>query len=574
MLRALSRRLVPIDRISGSFRSLSRAFANRNVRRLQMAWALAWVTDWSYLVALSIFAFRSGGSLAVGLVGLIRMLPSAAVAPFAASLGDRYRRDRVLLSVEVAWAAALVGSATAFYLDAPVWIVYVLAAVTGICMTIFRPTQAALLPWLARTPEELIAANAASGLIEGLGTLIGPLVGGILATAADPGLVFAAAAVATVLGGIALATLGTEGEELRRRKLEPMGLLRHAAAGIAALRAHRDARFLVSLFAAQAFVRGALNVLIVVAALGVLDMGTSGVGVLSAAVGAGGLLGSIVAVSLTGRRLAMPVGVGLALWGLPIGAIALVPRAGASVAMLAVVGLGNAILDVAGFSLMQRIVPDQVLARIFGLMFGLVMAAVGLGSIVLPLLIDLAGIRWALVVTGLILPLLTVLSWQRLARMDRAAAPSAERLAVFRDVPIFDGLSVAATEYLAGCLVRLEVPAGHRLITEGERGDRFYIVDQGEFEVTVGGRPVARQGPGGYFGEIALLRDVPRMATVTSLADGVVHAIDGGDFLAAVTGHAHSADAADRVITARLSETGTTSSVPDDDAGREPEPAG
>jgi cyclic nucleotide-binding protein len=262
-----------------------------------------------------------------------------------------------------------------------------------------------------------------------------------------------------------------------------------------------------------------------------------------------------VSFRLVGRRLAVPFGVGLILWGLPIVAIAVHPRPGVALSFLALLGAGNAVLDVAGFTLLQRIVPDEVLARVFGLLFGLVMATVGLGSIALPPLIEGIGVRWAMAVTGAFLPLVTVLLWPRILRIDRTAAAPSRGLSLLRNVPMLAPLSVAAMEHLAEHLSSQTVSSGSRIIDQGDAGDRFYVVSEGQFVVTRDGRTVATMGQGDFFGEIALLRDTPRSATVIALTDSEVYILERGEFIAAITGHSMSAEAATQIIEQRLAAT-------------------
>ncbi len=542
-------------RSSESVRAVRAVVRNPDLRRLQAAWALLWVADWAYLVALGIFAFKAGGSFGVGLAVLIRMFPSALVAPFASMMGDRYSRQRVFLGVVVMWSLALAASAVAFFGHGPTGLVYGLGAVTGLASTIARPTLSSLLPWLARSSEELVAANVVSSLIESVGTLVGPLLGGVITASAEPGAVFAASAGACLLAVIAIARMRTEGEGLRGRRRRPEGLAREAFGGFETLARHHDARLIVMLFSLQTLVRGALNVIIVVSALTLLRMGESGVGFLTAAVGAGGLVGSVVSFRLVGRRLAAPFGIGLILWGLPIVAIAVHPRPAVALGFLALLGAGNAVLDVAGFTLLQRSVPDQVLARVFGLFFGLVMATVGLGSIALPPLIHAIGIRWAMVLTGALLPTVTVLLWRRILRIDATAAAPDRELSLLRNVPMLAPLSVAAMEHLAEHLSSQAVSSGNRIIDQGDQGDRFYVVSEGQFEVIKDGRPVATLGQGDFFGEIALLREAPRSATVVALADSEVYILERGEFIAAITGHSMSAEAATQIIEERLAHT-------------------
>jgi MFS family permease len=540
-----------LARVGETMRGLATAFRNRDLRRLQASWSLAWVADWAYLVALGIFAYQRGGAVAVGVAGVLRMAPAAIVAPFASLLGDRYRRLRMLLVNEIVWTAALAASALAFYEHAPTILVYVLAGITGACSTIFRPTLAALLPWLSQTSEQLVAANAALTTIESLGTLVGPLLGGIVVAAVDPGAVFVISAAASALAVIALALTRTEGEHMRRGEVRP-GLVREAFAGFGVLLRDRDAGLVVLLGGAQTLVRGALNVLIVVAALGILHMGESGVGVLTAAIGAGGFVGSLIAMSLVGRRLAAPIGVALILWGLPIAAIGAVPKPLAAVGFLAVLGGGNALFDVAIYTVLQRLIPDEFLSRIFGVLFGLAMGAVAIGSILIPPLVDAVGIRIAMVVTGAFLPLLTVFAWRGLMAIDRRTPVRMAEITLLQGVPIFASLSVAAFEYLARNVTTVPVAASTVLIREGEAGDRFYVVATGRFDVARHGRHLTTEGPGGFFGEMALLRDIPRQATVTAREDSTVYAFERRDFITAVTGHLLSDQAARELVEARL----------------------
>src|ERR1051326_6404095 len=134
---------------------------NPDLRRVELAWGAAIAAEWSHFVALGVFAYNDGGTAAVGVAGLVRLLPAAVVAPFAASLGDRFRRERFLLALTIVGAAALAGSAAAAFAGQRV-VVFALAAVVGLVATLFRPALQPLLPSLARTPEELIASNGAT----------------------------------------------------------------------------------------------------------------------------------------------------------------------------------------------------------------------------------------------------------------------------------------------------------------------------------------------------------------------------------------------------------------------------
>jgi MFS family permease len=523
---------------------------NENLRRVELAWGASIAAEWTHFVALGVFAYNAGGASAVGIAGLVRMLPAAFVAPFAATLGDRFRRERFLVVVSLAGSAALGGSAAAYFVSRSELIVFALAAVVGVTSTIFRPALQATLPSLARTPQELIASNGATSTFESLGTLLGPLVAGILVSVANAGVVFLVAAAALLVAAGLLQRVQVEGriqatapEEMPR----PRELL---AGGFRAVVSEPRTRLLVFLTTAQSFVRGALNVLIVVGAFRVLGAGAGAVGYLTAAVGVGGLLGAFGALSLKGRQLAVPFGVSLIFWGFPIALIPAWPRVAVAFILLAVVGAANSVEDVAVFTLLQRVIPDDVLTRVLGIVWGLAMGAIAVGSVAATGIVALVGSRAAFVVVGAILPLTTLIVWRQLVRIDREMLPPADELAIVEGVPMFAPLSIAAKEHMAARLVEVPVSAGEVVIRTGEPGDRFYMVADGALEVTNGVHARARRGD--FFGELALLRDIPRTATVIATSRSRLYALERDDFLAAVTGHSGVRAAGEAVVEQRL----------------------
>jgi len=532
--------------------ALGTAVRNENIRRVELAWGAAVAAEWAHFVALGVFAYEEGGTAAVGIAGLLRLLPAGILAPFAASLGDRFRRERFLLAMALIGAGALAGSGAAAYAGERN-LVFAFAAVVGVSSTLIRPALQALLPSLARTPEELIASNGATSTIESLGTLVGPVCAGLLVALADVGAVFVAAAIALLGAAALLARVRVEGRINLTAAAEDESAREMIAAGFRTVAETPGVRMLVGLIGAQAFVRGCLNVLIVVAVFRVFDGSAADVGYLTAAIGVGGLLGAFGAMALKGRRLAVPFGLSLVFWGLPIALIAPRPYFAAAILLLAIVGAANSVEDVAVFTLLQRIVPDDILTRALGVTWGLAMGAVALGSIAAPALVEAIGPRAAFFVVGSILPLLALATYRRLAQIDKGIAAATAELDVIDQVPMFAPLSVAAKERLAANLVPVSVSAGEVVIRAGDAGDRFYIVDKGELDIDVDGLHVIAQHAD-YFGEIALLRDVPRTATVRAAADSELYALERDDFLAAVTGHSAAHAAGQEVARARLAE--------------------
>ena len=540
-------------RMRRAFRALSGAggiWRNRELRRAELGWGAAIVAEWMHFVALGVFAYEAGGPLAVGVAGLVRLLPAALLAPFAAALGDRFRRERFLAVNALVGAAALGGSAAAFALGENEFLVIGLAAPVGVASTLVRPALQALLPSLARSPAELIASNGATSTVEGLGTLLGPLAAGLILSLADPGVVFGAGALALAVGAALFARVQVEGR-LVLSEPESIDTRQALFAGFAAVLGEPKSRLVVALIAAQGFVRGCLNVLIVVTVFQVLEAGDGAVGYLTAALGVGGLIGALASPALLGRRLAAPFGVALVFWGLPIALVAPTRYLAVAILLLAVVGAANSIEDVAAFTLLQRIVPDEVLTRVLGVVWAVAMGAVGLGSIAAPAVVDAVGPRPSLILVGAILPVLTLLTWRGLVEIDRTVAKPGPGLEVVEQSTLFAALSIAAKERLAAALLPLDVATDEVVFHAGEVGDRFYLVADGALEIVGDGvRAVAATGD--FFGEIALLRDVPRTATVRALVESEVYVLSRADFLAAMLAHTGVRAAGEAVADERL----------------------
>jgi MFS family permease len=527
-------------------------FRNPALRRIELAWAASILGTWAYGIAVVVYAFEQGGAKAVGVVGLIRWVAAAAVSPFAALLGDRYDRRLVMVASDLARVVLIVGAAVAVYSDSSPIVVYVIAALVGVAATAFRPAEAALVPTLARTPEELTAANVAASTIESVGIFLGPAIGGLLLAWTSVGTVFLVTAGAVLWSAVLLVGVRPL-EEARVKEREAVSIVDELLAGFRAIVGERRLRLLVGLFGAQTFVDGMLNVLIVVIALELLDTGQAGVGFLNSAIGIGGLIGALAAAALVGRRrLATNFGVGIFIWGIPIALVAVWPNQAAVLVLLALVGVGNTLVDVSGMTLMQRAAPEDVLARVFGVLESFLLLTVGLGALVAPLLLDWLGTRGALIVAGALLPLLVIPAWPRLTGIDRAARVPEEQLELLGANQIFAPLPAPTLEQLAESLEEVRVEPGRVVVRQGESGDRFYLVRHGTLRVAINGRDVQTLGPGDSFGEIALLRDVPRTASVVAETDVALYALDRDTFISAVTGFAQSLSAAEGVIGMRL----------------------
>ena len=537
--------------LSSALSALRRVFANPDIRRAELAWMLGYAGDWAWLVALFVFAFGVGGVGAVGLVGVVRTLPAAVLAPALSSLTDRMPRHRVLLGVHGGRALLIGVAAVSVAAGWPAWLVFAITPLDGLLAVLNRPTHMALMPSLARSPDELVASNVASSTLEGVGTLVGPAIGAALVAVGMTPITFAAPAAIFLLG--AASVFGIQPAQRLRPARSPGGGLAVVLGGIQAVRDHPHAGLLLGLFGAQILVRGILNVLLVAASVQLLALGDEGVGLLNAAIGAGGFAGALFAMSLVGRtRMAPSFTLGLVLWGTPILLIGLLPSALLAAVALAVLGAGNAVLDVAGFTLLQRTVPNAVRGRVFGLLEAIVMLGLGVGSALAPLLVSAFGLRGALVATGALLPTLAVLTVRRVHQTDALAVIPEREMELLRGVPMFRLLPLTVLEQVAGDVRPMEFAAGTSIINQGEVGDRFYILVDGVAEATVDGHRVRRMASGDSFGEIALLRDLPRTASVTAKTPAIAFAIERESFCGAVSGDRQSLAAAQSVIGERL----------------------
>ncbi|MGH3078427.1 MAG: MFS transporter [Gaiellaceae bacterium] len=535
-------------------------FANADLRKLQLAWTAVVVGHWAYLVAVAVYAYDVGGAGAVGLLVVIRTIPAAIAAPFLAVLADRYSRIKVMAGSALVRSVIVAGAGACLILSAPAAIVYALVGIAMLVGTPFRPALAAIMPSVARTPTELTAANAVSSTLESTGYIVGPALAGLLIAVTSPEIVFFLTAFLFAIAALVVSNVNAPAEAERQESGERGSILSEALAGFRTVGGDPRLRILLGLFSALTLVGGGLAVLIVVMAFEVLDLGEPGVGYLNSAIGVGALIGSLAALSLAGMRRLSPAFIGgIVLWGVPLALVGLTSKPALALALLTIVGAATSLVNVALFTLIQRAVPDEVLARVFGVIQFLWIATFGIGGLLVVPLIDWLGPEGALIVAGASLPVLVLLAGPRLLRLDAAAeAPGGTELSLLRAIPIFAPLPGTPLEHLATRLVPLRVEPGTVVVRQGDSGDRFYVVVEGEVEVTVDGALVSELGPGGYFGEIALLRDMPRTATATARTPVVLYALEREDFLAAVTGHASSEAAAEQVASARLASVPTT----------------
>jgi MFS family permease len=525
------------------------------LRALLLSWCGNYTADWASFVAFSVYFYEKQGLTGVGVLGLVRMGAAVAAIPLASAIVDRYPRQRLLLAIQLARGTALGVAAVVLVLGGAPWLVLVLVALIAFFGGPYRPAHYALMPTLARSPQELVAGNVGTSMFEGVAVLIGPALAGVLLAVTGSYLVVAVSAVVCFCCAVVVAWMGREPNWRRGTRPQGWTPFREVTEGFRVLAHEPNPRLIVGLIVAQAFVRGLLNVLLVTASIRLLRAGESGVGFLNSGFGAGALVAGLAGVSLLGRRrLANPFALGLVLWGVPIALIVVWPTLGWAFLCMAVVGAGNSVLDIAGYTLIQRSVVNVVLGRVFATLEIVGSAAIGIGSIAAPQLVAGLGLRGALIAAAAILPVLAMIFRARLRAVDEATTVPERELELVASVPFFEPLSPTTLEQLATRVRPLSVAAGTMVIREGEGGDVFYLIESGQVDVIRDGKLVATLGAGHYFGEIALLHDVPRTATCVARSDAELYELERGVFVSAVSGNEHSHATIEDIVTERLDE--------------------
>ncbi len=525
---------------------------NPQLRRVQAAFVAHNCGEYASWIAMLVYAYAQGGVTESGIVATVMLVPAAVFAPVAASFGNRITLGTRLTAGYVAQALTNGAVALALVAAAPKLVVYALLVAMALAFTMIRPTQSAFTPSLARTPDELTATNVASGWIESASIFAGPLVTGFVLAVGSEAAAFALVGAGATIGALLVAPLRHLGVTAHEDDGASDDSFR---ASVSFVRRDAQARLLLLLLGAECIAIGALGVLAAELAQGALGRGEAWTGYLTAAFGAGGVLAVGVTARMVGlRRLATPLIVSLAIWSVAFLGLAAVPGAVAALGLLVVAGGSRATFDVAARTLLQRVARADLLARVFGLLEGVQMAAYALGSLLAPILVWVGGLPLAFGFMAALLPLFALAAGRTLLDIDRHATVPVVEVALLRSMPLFAPLPPPTLESLARALEPISLPSGVEVIHEGEDGDCYYVIADGEVEIVRGGTVVATRRRAEGFGEIALMYDVPRTATARTRTAAELYALESDVFLPTVTGHASSQRVAHELADARLAE--------------------
>jgi MFS family permease len=539
-----------VGRFASEMKAFARVFANPRVRNVQIAGAGSTLGVWAYGVALPVYAYHAGGKSAVGLLFFARFVLAALASPWLGLLADRWSRRSVMLGSDLVRTVLMAGMTVVAIAGGSAYVVYVLAITSTIVASAWGPAQAALMPSLVNSPDELTAANVVENTISSVGMFAGPALGGVLLVLSGPAAVFALTGALTLWSAVFVLRVP------RDKPPEPTErphFLRELTAGFSTT-LHRPAlRVVIGLSAAVAFVDGLLEVLLVLIALQLLHGSNGTLGWLNVAAGIGSIAGAFVVAALaTRRRLAGGFALGLLLSSIPLALTAAVSSLGPALVLIGVLGVGAVFCQVNSVTLLQRSAENEVMGRVFAVLECLILAGLAAGSLAAPGIVSWLGLKGALIAAGLCVPVLLVPLWPSLRRIDDEAVIAEEPLELLRRIEIFAELPEPLLERLAAGATSVSVETGQVVVSRGEVGNHFYAIASGQAAVELEDGSARELGPGEGFGEIALLRDVPRTATVRAIEPLRIYAIERDEFLAAVTGHAPTLASAENIVLSRL----------------------
>lgn len=534
---AAERRLAPVGT----------ALRNSELRRVLVAYLAAVISEWALWTGLLVYSYEHGGKTVTGLVSLGLFVPGALIAPFAGAAADGPRPSRVLATAYAVQAITLAAAVAAAYSGGPLLTVVMPAAVALAAVSYIRPCFAVVVPGLVVSAGQLTAANLLTGYCVSASVLVGPLLASGLIALGGPSLVIAVCASLALLGASVTLPLA---------RLDPGAAMptsaEHTGSRMAALleggRAlgrRSGALQLLAVLGGQYVLIGALDLIFVVLATEEFGLGPSGPGVLGAAFGVGAVLGGAASTVLVARKRLAPLMV-ISLLAICASLVAIAGLSSLVVALIAlpVAGLARAVLDLTGRMLLQRAAPQDSLASIFAIMESLALVASAFGSVVAQVAIAASGVRSATVAVAALLGALLLITLRRLLLVDASADAPVVAIRLLRRIPVFAPLPGPALEGVARAAQPVHRGADFTIIEQGESGDSYFAIVTGEVEVTVDGRYIRTMTRGQGFGEIALLSELPRTATVVSKTEVDLLEIHRLAFLTAVTGHDASRRAA------------------------------
>jgi CRP-like cAMP-binding protein/MFS family permease len=528
------------------FRGYRSALGRRDLRLLLGSLVVSATGSWAYNVALLAFVFERTNSLTwVGIAGIARFVPALVLSPYAGVIAERTERVRLMVGADLLCAAWQVALAIVAAADGPVAAGLAFSALTSATNVVYEPAVAATIPSLV-DEDDLVAANALNGTVQSLVVVAGPAVGAGMLLLGPPATAFAVNAGTFALSALLVSRLRARSRPVDVTEAGTAGVLRQMTVGARTIIALPAARTLVAFCVLVSFVYGTDTVLFVGVSEERLGTGTHGFGYLLAGLGIGGLLMAAAVDRLAAsRRLAPIILLGVAGYCLPTALLTVVHDPALAFVIQVVRGGSTLVVDVLAIAALQRAVPHEQMARVFGVFFAFVLGAISLGALVTPPIVNAFGLDAGLLTMAFAPFALGALGYRSLTAIDRLAAERtaalAPRVALLEQLGFFASASRPVLERLAGLATEHSIPAATAIVTEGEPADALYVLAEGEVEVTSRGeagegeRRIRLMSAPSYFGEIGVLEGIPRTATVTATTDVRVLRIEGRALLDALT---------------------------------------
>jgi MFS family permease len=493
------------------------------------------VAEFSAWIAVLIVAFDRGGSSAAGLAVVVQLAPAAILAPVVAAAGDRFARNRVLAVSFGLEAVSAAGITLALLADAPLAAVYALAAVFTVATIAPPAAVASLLVHHARTPTELMSWNAVRSSAKAAGSLAGPLLAAIVLAFAEPATMFAILGVACAVTAL-LTAIRLPHDDRLPTELSITRVLTDAAVGLRYVASDPGPRRVVVVMGCSEFMIGALDLVVVAVAFELLGRGGSAAALLTVTFGAGTLLAALLVSRLQSWRLTRLVTVGAALFTVPLIVLGEASLLGVALAVTALLGAGYGMIEVGGQTLLQRSCSETLTSRAFGALTSTSLIAAAVGAALAGRLLDTGDLGPAIAVLGLSGSVVLLGGSVWLRRTERSLhTGDPETVAALRTVSFMAALPQPTLERLARVAERRSATADTAIVVEGTRGDEFFVLIDGAAEVRRGGDVVARLVAPCSFGEVALLHDDVRTATVTTTGPSRLLVVRQGDFLDAIS---------------------------------------
>jgi MFS family permease len=523
------------------------ALRHRDLRLLFGGLVISATGSWAYNVALLAYVYDRTHSLAwVGGAGLARFLPWLLLSPYGGVVADRFERVRVMVSSDVLCLACQAAMTAVAAANGPPAVVIALSALTAAAGVAYIPAVSATIPQIAGE-DDLAAANALNSTIDSLVIILGPALGAGLLAASSPTAVFGLNAASFAVSALIVARIGVRSKPVDVSEAGEAGPLAQMLVGVRTIARTPAARVPVALCALVSFIYGTDTVLFVGVSDQRLGTGPNGFGYLMAGLGLGGIAMAAAVNKLAGStRLAVVITAGATLYCLPTALMTVIHSPTLAFAVQIVRGAATLIVDVLAEIALQRNVASDRLARVFGVFWAILLAAMALGTLITPPIVSALGLNGALLVMAFVPAALSMLAYPALATLDRGArarvAELAPRVAVLERLGIFAAAPQAVLERLAAASTEVTFPAGTAIVREGDVADALYVLLEGTVEVTAHGeraahadRTLRTMTAGSYFGEIGLLEGIPRTATVTAAQDCRCYRIDGEEFVQALT---------------------------------------